>query len=60
MAAIIAAHLAVWVYLGHRIERFGFISMFILVIVEIIIGAGAILRAIPEDYQVMVDYIDRW
>lgn len=60
MAAIVVAHLAVWVYLAHSIDRFGFISMFILVIVEIILGAGVILRAIPEDYQVMVDYIDRW
>ena len=60
LAAIITAHLAGWVYLAQRIERFGFILMFILIIVEIMLGAGVILRAIPEDYQVMVDYIYRW
>jgi hypothetical protein len=33
--------------------------MFGLVILEVMLGAGAILKAIPEDYEVMVDYIYR-
>jgi hypothetical protein len=33
--------------------------MFGLVIPEVMLGAGAILKAIPEHYEVMVDYIYR-
>jgi hypothetical protein len=60
MAAIVVAHLTGWVYLTNRIERFGFGLMFLLVVVEIMVGATVVLKAIPEDYQVMVDYIHRW
>jgi hypothetical protein len=59
VVGIVVVHLTGWVYLTTRIERFGFPLMFILVIVEIALGASAILKAIPEDYQVMVDYISR-
>jgi hypothetical protein len=60
MAAIVVVHLTGWVYLANRIERFGFGLMFLLVIVEIMLGASVILKAIPEDYAIMVDYIYRW
>jgi hypothetical protein len=60
MAGIVVLHLIGWVSLASRIERFGFALMLLLVIVEIMLGASVILKAIPEDYQVMVDYIHRW
>lgn len=60
IAAIVVAHLIGWVYLTNRIERFGLGLMFLLVVVEIVLGAIVVLKAIPEDYQVMVDYIHRW
>jgi hypothetical protein len=60
MSGIVLVHLTGWVYLANRMERFGFALMFILVIVEIMLGASVILKAIPEDYQLMVDYIYRW
>jgi hypothetical protein len=59
MAVIVVPHLTGWVYLANRIERFGFALGFILLIGEIVVGAGMIFKAIPEDYQVMVDYIYR-
>jgi hypothetical protein len=60
MTAIILAHLAGWVYLTNRIERFGFGWMFLLVIVELMVGASVVLKAIPEDYATMVDYLQHW
>ena len=60
MAAITIVHLAGWVYLANRIERFGFGWMFLLVIVELMVGGSVVLKAIPEDYAIMVDYIHRW
>ena len=60
MIAIVAVHLTGWTYLANRIERFGFVFMFLLIIVEIMLGAGVILKSIPEDYGVMVDHIHRW
>ena len=59
IATIVAVHLDGWIYLANKIERFGFALMFVLVIAEIVLGASAILTAMPEDYQVMADYIYR-
>jgi len=59
MAAIISVHLAGWVYLANRIERFGVGLMFLMVIVELMVGASVILKAIPDDYATMLEYIHR-
>jgi hypothetical protein len=48
-AAIVAVHLTGWIYLANRIERFDFALMFLLLIVEIALAAGAILKATSED-----------
>jgi hypothetical protein len=60
IGAIATLHLSGWIYLANRIHHFGFALMFLLLITEITLGAGLILRMIPEDYSVMVDRIYRW
>jgi len=49
MTAIMAVHLTGWVYLANRIERFGFALMFMLLVVEIVLAASAIIKATAED-----------
>lgn len=60
IAAITGVHLGVWIFLANRLDRFGFGLMFILVVVELVLGASLIAKSIPEDEQVMLDYIARW
>jgi hypothetical protein len=43
-----------------RAGHLGFVSMFSLVAVEFAIGATVIMVLIPEDVEVMRDYIRRW
>jgi hypothetical protein len=60
MTAITAVHLAVWISLANKFDRFRFGVMFVLLVAELVLGASLIAKAIPEDEQVMLDYIARW
>jgi hypothetical protein len=60
LAAVVGVHLWGWLYLARRIDRFGFALMFLLVVVELAIGASLISKLIPEDEEGMLDYINRW
>ena len=60
LAAIIGMHLCGWAFLAARIERFGFALMFVLLVVELVLGASLIAKAIPEDERSMLDHIDGW
>jgi len=44
MAAIVATHLAVWIYFVNRIERFGFVFMLCLLVAQITLAATVILK----------------
>jgi hypothetical protein len=60
MTAILAIHLAVWISLATRIDRFHFGPMLILLAVELVLGASLIAKAIPEDERIMLQYVDKW
>jgi hypothetical protein len=60
MVGITSVHLVVWIFLSNRLDRFGLGLMFLLVVGELVLGASLIAKIIPEDEQVMLDYIARW
>ena len=57
VSALLILHLIGWMYLARRIVHFGFALMFVLVVVEIMLGAWLILKAIPEDNTTILKYI---
>jgi len=57
---ITASHIALWVYLERRIGHLGFVPMFALVSGEVLLGATLVAKLIPEDTQLMLEYIRRW
>ena len=60
LSAIVAAHLAGWIYLTSAIEHVGFPLMFAIVIAELVVAGTLIVKVIPEDESVMRDYVNRW
>lgn len=60
MFGIAVLHIAFWLYIEHRTGHLGFIPMFTLVAVELVVGAALIMKLIPEDFEVMRAYIRRW
>ena len=52
--------LVLWVYLERRIGHLGFVPMFALVSGEVLLGATLVAKLIPEDTQLMLEYIRRW
>jgi hypothetical protein len=60
LLGIAASHIALWIYLERRIEHLGFVPMFALVSGEVVLGATLIAKLIPEDTQLMLEYIKRW
>ena len=59
-SAIVAAHLVGWIRLTSTINHIGFPLMFAIVIAELVVAATLIVKTIPEDENVMSDYINRW
>jgi len=60
LLGITASHIALWVYLERRIGHLGFVPMFALVSGEVLLGATLVAKLIPEDTQLMLEYIRRW
>jgi hypothetical protein len=53
-------HVCLWVFIEQRTGHLGFFPMFGLVVAEFLTAVTAITLLIPEDAQVMLDYIRRW
>ncbi len=60
MASLTVGHLALWIFIANKVERFGFGLMFMLIVAELVLGASLIAKAIPEDEQIMLAHIARW
>jgi hypothetical protein len=60
MAVIMGSHVALWLSLERRTGHLGFVPMFALLVVEIIIAAALVFKAMPDDAEVTRDYIRRW
>lgn len=60
MASITGSHVALWLFLEKRTGHLGFVPMFTLFVVEIIVGATLIFKVIPDDAEVMRNYIKQW
>ncbi len=59
LGVILATHLAGWTFLATRTEHFSFLPMFIILVIEVALGASVIAKAIPEDERTVLDYVDR-
>ena len=51
MLGIAVLHISFWLYIERRTGQLGFIPMFTLVAVELVVGAALIMKLIPEDQR---------
>lgn len=60
VSVISGLHIFLWLYLERRSGHIGFALMFVVVVLELVLGATAVVKTIPEDQQIMGEQIRRW